>query len=322
MAQPGVVKLARHKGGHLVTSRMTWGLQPRDAKGYRGQVFAPPLTPGPAFAKMSQHISNSPQQGFYAMHVVGCKHPGQRAVGSGRIFQELVFKLFKVGHLGIGNMIFEKYANLPDYPFENYFESMSQYISAQQYWLRVLRAAEGFNEVDWKPVIKPANIEDDMYTGLLVDIESINLRKSIKLHANSISGSTNLILKEGLETKKLMSNPRQEDILGLEIYDSYERLLKEGTMQEPITTVEEAKAESTRAISKTGGFQAGVDRRDFYVEAMENSPEGPYVYGEVFSIVSTISAENERKALQALKLFLQDGSAMERVNRVFLPGNV
>ncbi|WP_417256887.1 hypothetical protein [Celeribacter halophilus] len=214
-------------------------------------------------------------------------------------------------------MILEEYAKLPGYPFENYFESVSQYISAQQYWFRVLRAAEGFNEFDWKPVIKPVNIEDDMYTGLLVDIESINFRKTIKIHANSIAGSANLILKEGLETKKLMSNRIQEDILGPEIYDSYEQLLKEGTIQEPITTVEAARAESTRVISETGGFQAGVDRRDFYVEAMENSPESPYVYGEEFSIVSTISAENERKALQALKLFLQDGSAMERVNSVF-----
>lgn len=39
---------------------------------------------GPAFAKMSQHISNAPATGFYARHVIGWNHLGQRAVGSGR----------------------------------------------------------------------------------------------------------------------------------------------------------------------------------------------------------------------------------------------
>lgn len=39
---------------------------------------------GPAFAKMSKHLASSPPPGFYARHVIGWNHLGQRAVGSGR----------------------------------------------------------------------------------------------------------------------------------------------------------------------------------------------------------------------------------------------
>ena len=39
---------------------------------------------GAAFAKMSQHISSAPSNGFYARHVIGWNHNGQRALGSGR----------------------------------------------------------------------------------------------------------------------------------------------------------------------------------------------------------------------------------------------
>lgn len=235
------------------------------------------------------------------------------------MFRELTLRLFKVGHLGIFRMILEEYRKLPDYPFEFYFQSVNQYISVQQYWFRVLRAAEGFREPDWKPVVKPVDIEDDMYTGLLIDIESVHLRKKIRIYANSIQGSANLILKEDLETKELMRNRTHENTLGSEMYESYERLLEDGVMKEPVSTLEEATVASTHAITESGGFQAGVDRRDFYVEEMENTPDGPYIYGEEFSIVSTISAENERRALQSLELFLQDGPAMQRVNSVFAP---
>lgn len=37
-----------------------------------------------AFTKMSQHITKAPPTGFYARHVIGWNHLGQRALGSGR----------------------------------------------------------------------------------------------------------------------------------------------------------------------------------------------------------------------------------------------
>jgi hypothetical protein len=52
--------------------------------GYQEGAQAAAGLRGPAFSKMSQHISNAPPIGHVARHTIGWNHLGQRAYGSGR----------------------------------------------------------------------------------------------------------------------------------------------------------------------------------------------------------------------------------------------
>ena len=203
-------------------------------------------------------------------------------------------------------MILNDYINTEGFPFDRYFSSANQYAAAQKYWIDVLRAARGFKEDLWRPVAKPVNLEDDMYIGLLVDIENVSERKSIKIHATSILGYARFILNEDLETIKLMEG---------EVTRSENATPVKGLVK----TLDEAMEVSRKKMAETGGFEAGVDQRDFYLEEMEGTLGDPYVYGELLSIISIIDQNSELKALQALELFLQPGAAKERVNSVFVP---
>lgn len=204
-------------------------------------------------------------------------------------------------------MFIDTYKNMPDFPFNRYFESPNQYVLTQQYWLRVLRSTPGFKEENWQPVIKPVNIKDDMYIGLLVDIENLKERKVIKLHTTSICGYAHFLLKEDFSTKDAIKN--LDSNFGIDS-NITANLVKD---------LEEATNKSAQHFKRTKGFEAGVDKRDFYINAVADDIEDSYVYGEEFSIISTISSDNELKAIHALELFLQPGPAMERVNSVFVP---
>lgn len=232
--------------------------------------------------------------------------------------QGSILRSSKVAHLEIVDMIVDQFEDQPGFPFDRYFEDTNQYIAAQQYWHAVLRAAVGFSENNWQPVEKSLDLDDDMYTGLVVDVEYPSARKIIKIHSSSVAGNANLILREGLETAKLMGTRTGADMFGPEIYDDYEKLLADGAIAPPITTQAAAEAEARGQDAKTGGFQAGVERRDFYDETQEGSAHGPYVYGEECLIVAQISPHNEPRVLEALRLFLKPGVAMERVNAKFV----
>lgn len=213
-------------------------------------------------------------------------------------------------------MIIDDYTNLPDYPFDTYFKSVNAYISAQQYWLQLLPLVINFEQEAWAPVTKPVDMADDMYTGLLVDIENVQARKSLKIRAISHEGWANFVLKEGLETARLMSRPSP---VQKELFASHSTLVAQGILPGPITTQDAAMVDANQKFAQTGGFEACVQQRDFYDEAFEDTPQGPFMYGEELTILSTISPESEPKALEAIALFLRPGTAIERVNERFCP---
>ena len=201
--------------------------------------------------------------------------------------------------------ITEEYQRLPDYPFDDYYRSVNQFIGAQQYWLRVLRLAAGFDDRDWQPLIKPVDVADDMHTGLVIEIQNLEQRKTLRIHATSIDGRAAFLLREDNETREAVaqfgSDPAFDDDLDVPL----------------VETLDQAQAIARSEFAAHAGFDAGVDRRDIFIETADGG--GDYVYGEQMSIVSSICPENEARALHALELYLAPGPAAQRVNDTFQP---
>lgn len=203
-------------------------------------------------------------------------------------------------------MIMDEYRHFPDFPFEGYFQSVNQYISVQKYWFEVLRSIPEFNESDWHAVERHDDLSDDMYIGLLTYLESISERKVIKLYATSIAGWANFLWKEDSSTRISIMNFSNE--IEIDVVEPSELVRSE----------EDALIKSAENFTLTHGFEAGVDVIEIYDENAERTSDHPYVKGEELSIISSISSENESRALLALKLFLQSGPAFDRVNGIFV----
>ncbi|RCK47091.1 hypothetical protein TH25_16415 [Thalassospira profundimaris] len=207
-------------------------------------------------------------------------------------------------------MILDEFTSVPDFPFERYFESVNQHISATQYWLRVLRSVPGFVESDWKPRVRPIELEDDMYLGKVVDIISLKLKKEINLQTYSVLGDANMLMKE--------NQPISE-----EEYAEQKNLFGPNFMLEDDAlsgiTYEEALQEA-KANSVTKPVMIWVEKGIHWEVAPDLSEGGYEVPIERLILTSEISRRAEPKAIQALELFLRPGSAMERVNSAFSPG--
>lgn len=202
-------------------------------------------------------------------------------------------------------MKIEMFSEYPDFPFSEYYKSPNQYVSAQKYWLYVLRQTTGFVESEWCAVIRPIDIEQDLIDGLMLWIRKSDLKKEIILHTNSFGGAVNQYQKDNTgmserdvkEAKEIFSyNPPEAIIRGV--------------------TWDEAKAEVETYYE---AFIAGVEKTTLFQYDPSHSEQGYEVSSERLVVTSEISSNSEPKAIQALELFVQPGSAMERVNSVFAP---
>ncbi|MFT6606063.1 MAG: hypothetical protein ACJA2X_001239 [Halocynthiibacter sp.] len=210
-------------------------------------------------------------------------------------------------------MIIDRFSAQPDYPFPRYFNDVAQYSAVQQYWLAVLRSVPQFDETQWAPTEKPVDLSDDMYLGLVVDIERVDIRKSIRIYAASLEGRANFILNEDMETTKAMaSHPMPHDVAAAQ-----KEMTDSGLIRTQVETLERAMAEAQGEFITSGGFEAGVGTRGYFIETPSDPMGGNIVDGEELSIISTIDPENETKARHAIDLFITEGSAMKRVNDIF-----
>lgn len=210
-------------------------------------------------------------------------------------------------------MTYEIFSEQPDYPFPHYFKDVSQYSAVQQYWLAVLRSVPQFGERQWLPTAKPVNLVDDMYLGLVIDIERVDVHKSIRIYATSLEGHANFILNEDLETVKAMAaHPLPDDIAA-----AHNEMTHSGLIRSQVETLEQAMAEAQGELLKSGGFEAGVGTRGYFIENRSDPMGGDFVDGEELSIISTIHPENEIQALHAIELFTIKGPAVNRVNDIY-----
>ncbi|MFV0488852.1 MAG: hypothetical protein ACK5NL_16925 [Vibrio fluvialis] len=204
-------------------------------------------------------------------------------------------------------MIIDRFRDEHGFPFESYFESVNEYIAAQQYWLNVLRASKGFKELDWEPRERPIEVEQDMYLGKAVDILSFELKKEINIQTSSLLGDANMFFKEnsGYSDEE---HKEQKNIFGKD-FELDEKTLNGMSYEEALN---EAKRKS-----KSSPISAWVENA-IHWHPDPKHPEGGYEMNvERLILTSEISEYAETKAIHALELFLQDGSAIERVNSVF-----
>lgn len=202
-------------------------------------------------------------------------------------------------------MKIEMFSGYPDFPFNEYYRSPNQYVSAQQYWLYILRQSDGFVESEWGAVIRPVDIERDLIDGLMIWVRRNDFTKEIILHTNSFNGAVNQYQKDN-------TGMNEEDIKeAREVFDYHPseaiiRGLNWGEAKKEVETYYEE-------------FIAEVENTTLFKHDPSNSEQGYEVLAERLILTSEISERAEPKALQALELFLQDGKAMERVNRIFSP---
>lgn len=201
-------------------------------------------------------------------------------------------------------MIVERFYSDPGFPFPQYYCNVDHYTRAQSYWLILLRSISGFNEWEWSAVIRPVDIRDDQNTGFMFWLRSKESKKEIIVYTASFEGSVHLYM---------LDNEGDED-------EDVSRFEKEIGCRSPEDdacdlTWSDA-AQDVRMIYDR--FSAGVEVGVYF----DHDPSG--LAGEVevpverLIINSEISEYTEPLAIQALELFLQNGAAMERVNRVFL----
>ncbi|OKH87846.1 hypothetical protein [Thalassospira sp. TSL5-1] len=206
-------------------------------------------------------------------------------------------------------MILDEFTSVPDFPFERYFESVNQHISATQYWLRVLRSVSGFVESDWKPRVRPIELEEDMYLGKVVDIISLKLKKEINLQTYSVLGDANMLMKENQPISE-EEYAEQKKVFGPDF-------VLDETARNGITYEEAVLEAQENSLIKPAMIWV---EKGIYWEVAPDLSEGGYeVPIERLILTWEISERAEPKAIQALELFLHPGQAMERVNSVFSP---
>lgn len=206
-------------------------------------------------------------------------------------------------------MILQQFKDEPDFPFNRYFESANQYTFATQYWLRVLRSVPNFVETDWKPRERPVEIEQNMYLGKVIDIISVVLKKEINLQTVSILGDANVLFREngGLSDEEYKG---QKKLFG-ENFELDDKLLNSITYEEALQEAQEN--------SKKNDIMAWVEKAIHWQPDIKY-PEGGYdINIERLILTAEISEYAEPKVLQAIELFLQEGSAIKRVNSIFSP---
>lgn len=198
-------------------------------------------------------------------------------------------------------MILDEFRNIEGFPFENYFEDVNQYIQAQLYWSDLLDHVEAYRPSEWRVIPETQSVEEDMSNGRMFWLESKDGLKQIMIHMISIDGFSAELLRDN---DGLTSQEENElrDLFGydFEIDDS---------LRTPLSRDEAEKI--SRADHAQNPVKTWVEIRAPW-SAGDPSTERLY-------LTSEISERAEPLAIQALELFMQDGSAFDRVNSVFAP---
>lgn len=204
-------------------------------------------------------------------------------------------------------MILDQFTDLPDYPFDHFHEQVSQFISAQSYWLSVLRSAYGFDGAQWLPVDGGADLADLQYTGSVVAVRSIALVKQINIQTTSTPAHANMLATE---------NPGYSDA-------DMARLQRD--LGPDFTLDDQAR----RGLTPAEALAAATADADLYPVTIfvepktiwlprPNHPQGGVEQKiELLSLTGEISPRAEPLALQALELFLEPGPSSDRVNVLF-----
>lgn len=204
-------------------------------------------------------------------------------------------------------MVLEQFRSHPEFPFERYFESANQFAAAIEYWMAVLRTADGFDENDWAPRDRPVNVKEDMYLGKVVDITSPTLRKEVNIQTWSISGDANMLITENSGLSEAQYK-EQKAMFGADFELSDETL--QGMSEEE--AIAEARAEAARTVSKIWVENAVQWHAD-----PKHPDGGTEVAYERLVVTSQVTAAGETSALHALSLFLRPGLVGAEINGVF-----
>lgn len=201
-------------------------------------------------------------------------------------------------------MIIDGYRALPGFPFANYFENVEQFTNAQLYWLAVLRSVEGFDESEWTPLVRPVDLDDDMYMGCVTILQNIEQRKELILNTRSLAGDTNILIRE--------NGPMDEEHIlpGMELTPEQRDQILNGIPEDQLRR--ESEANYTPHL-------IWVEKATIWVDKPGDPMGGVEVPAERLVFNCEISEEMEPVARRALESFLAPGPAMDRVNAEFAP---
>lgn len=196
-------------------------------------------------------------------------------------------------------MVLDQYRKVEGFPFPYYYRDVEQYIAAQNYFTALLKEAEGFVDGDWHPVESSMPLSDDMYTGLLLHIYSIEDAKEILLSVSSVEGYGNMLLKEnsGMTPHEISG---VKELFGPDFYIS--ESLKDGVSSKEAIQ----EAEEKFLTSPT----------DVWVENTVLAVDGVTAI-ERLIVVSNISEQAELKIIDALTTFLEPGPRANEINQRF-----
>ncbi|MGR2737315.1 hypothetical protein ACUY1T_02565 [Billgrantia sp. Q4P2] len=189
--------------------------------------------------------------------------------------------------------------------FDKYFIDTGCYVSAQKYWLLLLRSLPHYSEGEWVPVMRPVDVKDDQISGLVFWIRNAADKKEIILHTGSFEGFVHQYMvdnggytDEEVEqfSKDFDYHPSEAEKRGL--------------------TWDEAEKDARLMYEE---FLAWVENAIYFHHDPSYPDGGVEVSIERLILTSEISERTEPLAIQALELFLREGPAMDRVNRVFAP---
>ncbi len=202
-------------------------------------------------------------------------------------------------------MAIEKFKDLSNFPFSEYYKDIGQYMSAQNYWYTFLLETNGFLESDWRPRLGVIDIEALQTDGIMFQILNKDIGKEIFLSTRSFDGLVNMVKKdnqamseedvsEAVELWKF--TPTQAEIDGYSWKDAQEEV---ATFYKPSLI--------------------WVENNTYFQDISDHPDGGKEIPIERLILDSEISSQCEPLARQALELFLQGGSAMARVNDIFSP---
>ena len=191
-------------------------------------------------------------------------------------------------------MILHRFKDTPGFPFSRYFEDINDYIGAQQYWLAVLRATEGWVEDDWAALPAPPLTEEQRFDGEMLALGSRQEPKQMLVQTKSVEG----------EVASLM---RYNDGIGAE------EAARWGGDAVPAMTRAEAEASARDAPPVMAWVEAATAWKPDAAHP-EGGVEQPV---ERLILTAEMSDRAEPRARHALALFVTNGPAAARVNAAF-----
>lgn len=202
-----------------------------------------------------------------------------------------IWRYIKEGLSVTDDLTIDRYADLSDFPFSDYFRDPLAFAGAISYWTDVVRSVSGY-DTGWQPVPRPLDTEEDMKSGLALWLRQQDHRKQLVLHVTSVAG----VEAELLELNGPMSKQQIAEL---------SEIAGQPPTDQQVTGISAREAEE----QARSGFQPFMA----WVEPAEAWNGEQMVDCERLVINAAISSDVEPRVREALALFVTPGRATDQI---------